>query len=71
MTKQKFAWKPTRVWLMKGHDYRYIWIWLVWYWDDGKNENDSPSRFHRLSDDPYEDTRLWSRHKTRTYTNRW
>lgn len=70
MIKQKFAWLPTRVWYMKTRYYRYVWIWLSWYWDSGKGE-DKPSGFHRLSDDPNEDTRLWSRNKTKSHTNRW
>ena len=71
MSKQRFAWLPTKVWYMKDKWYRYMFIWLCWYWDDGKVSDDAPSGFHRLSDDPYEDTRMWSRHKTRTNTNRW
>jgi len=71
MTKQRFAWLPTIVWNMKSRNYRYTVAWLVWYWDDGTGEEDKPTHFHRLSDDPYEDTRLWKRHKTRTNTNRW
>ena len=70
MSKQKFAWKPTRVWNMKTKHYRYTWIWFAWYWMD-KDEPDKPSGYHRLSDDPYEDTRIWTRNKTRMNSNRW
>ena len=71
MNKQKFAWLPKMVWNMKTKDYRYTLIWLCWYWDDGSNEKDKPSCYHRLSDDPYEDTRLWDRHRVRSTTNLW
>ena len=71
MSAQKFAWKPTKVWNMKSKDYRYTMLWLCWYWDDDINEDDTPSDFHSLSDDPYEDTRMWQRNKTRMNSNRW
>lgn len=71
MNKQKFAWVPTRVWNMKFKKYQYSYIWLVWYWYDEDNLKDTPSEFHILSDNPFEDTRMWIRNKVRSSTNKW
>ena len=33
MSIEKFAFRPTRVWNIKGKEYYYEWIWLFWYWE--------------------------------------
>lgn len=67
-TKQSFAWLPKKAWNTKKRHYRYKWIWLVWYWDDG--EPKSNAKFYRLSDNPDEPPMQHHRY-IRSNTNRW
>lgn len=39
MSKQRFAWIPTIVWVMKTKKYSNKVIWLCWYWDMGEGSN--------------------------------
>ena len=65
MEKQKFAWKPKKVWNMKTRDFRYTWIWLCWYWDDGSTD-EGDTFFCLSSGEPMTNERY-----CRSNTNTW
>ena len=66
-TKQKFAFLPKIVWKMKTRDFHYGIIWLCWYWDKGKQNNET--LYHSLADDGKEP--MVSHRYLRTSTNFW
>ena len=68
MTKQKFAWKPKRVWNMKTKLYYFSWIWLCWYWDDG---HDSDVKFFKLTDEDEDEVLMTQKRYTRMRSNLW
>lgn len=61
--KQKFAWKPKKVWNMRTKNEHFSWIWLCWYWNDGY---DSDEIYYT-----YKDEKITLRRYTRMRSNYW
>ena len=64
MSIEKFAFRSTRVWNIKGKEYYYEWIWLCWYWEDCSEYDQTD--YYTL--DGY---KLKNHSKVRSSTNRW
>lgn len=68
MTKQRFAWLPTKVWNMRNKKYKFDYIWLAWYYEDTTVHT---CTFFKLTDTSDPEVSLQAHNKFITRNNIW